>query len=41
MEDRNLKTRPENLFSTIVRDIHFWIPLGVLIAGFLLLHQLH
>jgi hypothetical protein len=41
MNDRNLRIRPDSLFSTIMGDIHFWIPLVVLLAGLLLLHELH
>jgi hypothetical protein len=29
-----------NLFRAIATDIHFWIPLAVLIGGFLLLDKL-
>ena len=29
-----------NLFREIVTDIHFWIPLIVLVGGFLLLDKL-
>jgi hypothetical protein len=32
--------RPINLFRAIVTDIHFWIPLCVLIGGLLLLDKL-
>lgn len=31
---------PRNLFRAIATDIHFWIPLGVLIGGLLLLDRL-
>ena len=41
MHDKNFRTRPDSLFSTIVGDIHFWIPLIVFLAGLLLLHELH
>jgi len=41
MHEENQRTRPDSLFSTIMRDLHFWIPLTVLIAGLLLLRQLH
>jgi hypothetical protein len=41
MKDKNLMVRPGTLFNTIVYDIHFWIPLIVLLAGLLLLHTLH
>jgi hypothetical protein len=34
------KTRPDSLFSILLRDIHFWIPLLVLLAGLLFLHEL-
>jgi len=32
--------RRDSLFRTILRDIHFWIPLLVLIAGVLFLRTL-
>jgi hypothetical protein len=32
--------RPRNLFRAIVTDLHFWIPLAVLIGGFMLLDRL-
>jgi hypothetical protein len=38
---KNLRARPGSLFSTVIRDIHFWIPLLVLLAGLLFLHELH
>ena len=31
---------PRNLFRVIATDIHFWIPLGVLVAGLVLLDKL-
>jgi hypothetical protein len=31
---------PRNLFRAIVTDVHFWIPLSVLLGGFLLLNML-
>ena len=40
MNDKNLRRRPTSLFSTIMRDIHFWIPLLVLLAGLLFLREL-
>jgi len=40
MNDKNLRTRPDTLLRTIVGDIHFWIPLVVLLAGLLLLREL-
>ncbi|HET9407023.1 MAG TPA: hypothetical protein VFO39_07270 [Candidatus Sulfotelmatobacter sp.] len=41
MNGTNPRIRPGVLFRTIMRDIHFWIPLVVLLAGLLFLHQLH
>ncbi|PYI84057.1 MAG: translocated intimin receptor Tir [Verrucomicrobia bacterium] len=40
MNDKHLRIRPDSLFSTIMRDIHFWIPLLVLLAGLLFLREL-
>jgi len=37
----NKPIRTDSLFSTIMRDIHFWIPLLVLFAGLLLLREFH
>jgi hypothetical protein len=34
------KNAPRRLAS-ILTDIHFWVPVAVLIAGLLLLHSLH
>lgn len=41
MNDENLRIRPDSLHRTIMRDIHFWIPLLVLLAGLLFLRELH
>jgi hypothetical protein len=32
--------RSHNLFRAVATDVHFWIPLGVLVGGFLLLGKL-
>jgi hypothetical protein len=32
--------RPRNIFRAIVTDLHFWIPLGVLLGGLILLDKL-
>ena len=40
MKDKNLRLRPGSLFSTVMRDVHFWIPLIVLLAGLLFLREL-
>jgi hypothetical protein len=40
VNENKLRMRPHTLYGTIVRDIHFWIPLLVLIAGMLLLREL-
>jgi hypothetical protein len=40
VNDKKLRRRPDSLFSTIMHDIHFWIPLIVLLAGLLFLHEL-
>ncbi len=34
------KSAPRRLAS-ILTDIHFWVPVAVLIAGLLLLHSIH
>lgn len=34
------RTAARNLFRAIATDVHFWIPLGVLAAGLLLLDKL-
>lgn len=41
MTDKNLNIRADTLLGTIMRDIHFWIPVIVLLAGLLLLRELH
>ena len=40
MKDKNV-TFADSLFSTVMHDIHFWIPLIVLLAGLLLLREFH
>ena len=40
MTDKLSKAQPDSLFSILVRDIHFWIPLLVLLAGLVFLHEL-
>jgi hypothetical protein len=40
MNDKNLRSRPGSLFGTVIRDLHFWIPLLVLLAGLLFLREL-
>jgi hypothetical protein len=32
---------PPSRLSSILTDIHFWIPVAVLIGGLLLLHTIH
>jgi len=39
LADRTART-PRNLFRVIATDIHFWIPLTVLLGGLLLLDKL-
>jgi hypothetical protein len=34
------RVQRQPLLRTIVRDVHFWIPLGALMAGLILLHEL-
>ena len=40
VKDKYRTTATQSLFNTVIRDIHFWIPLLVLLAGLLLLHEL-
>lgn len=40
MNDSRSKIRPGSLFSAVMRDVHFWIPLIVLLAGLLFLREL-
>jgi hypothetical protein len=39
-EEQEPWVKPGKLLSTILHDIHFWIPLVVLLAGLFLLHNL-
>ncbi|HTS36295.1 MAG TPA: hypothetical protein VMH04_11515 [Candidatus Solibacter sp.] len=39
-EPEEANAAPRNLLRAIVTDIHFWIPLGVLAGGLLLLDKL-
>jgi len=41
VKNKSLKARPSSLFSTIMCDIHFWIPLLVLLTGLFVLRELH
>jgi hypothetical protein len=34
------RTAPQNVFRAIATDLHFWIPLIVLVGGLLLLDRL-
>jgi hypothetical protein len=38
--EEELNPQREPLLHAIARDVHFWIPLGVLMAGLILLHEL-
>jgi len=33
--------RPRMQFASVLTDIHFWVPLAVLIGGLLLLKTIH
>jgi len=39
MNEKNMK-QPGSLFSTVMRDLHFWIPLIVLLAGLIFLREI-
>jgi hypothetical protein len=40
LRDEESPATRQPLLSVIVRDVHFWIPLVVLMAGLFLLHEL-
>ena len=40
MDQQNQNTVSRGLLRVIATDIHFWIPLAVLVAGLLLLNKL-
>jgi len=40
-KDDDARTRAELSFRMIASDIHFWIPLLVLLAGLFVLHTLY
>ena len=35
------RDRPRNWLSSVLTDVHFWVPLAVLIGGLLLLESIH
>ena len=39
-DENEFSAERQPLLRAIVRDVHFWIPLGVLMAGLILLHEL-
>jgi hypothetical protein len=40
VNDKDPRERPSSLLRTVARDLHFWIPLLVLLAGLLFLREL-
>jgi hypothetical protein len=32
---------PRNWLTSVLTDVHFWVPVGVLIGGLLLLQSIH
>jgi hypothetical protein len=40
MTEKYLRVRRDILLRTIMSDVHFWIPLVVLLAGLLFLREL-
>ena len=41
MSEHHAGTHGQNRFRPILRDVHFWVPMAVLLAGLLVLHWLH
>lgn len=37
MSDNRRENRSESWLSLVLRDVHFWVPVAVLIAGLLVL----
>jgi hypothetical protein len=35
------RDQPRNLFTRVITDVHFWVPVTVLIGGLLLLQAIH
>jgi hypothetical protein len=35
------QARPRNWLSSVLTDVHFWVPVAVLIGGLLLLQSIH
>jgi len=40
LHEEKLDPQRQPLLTAILHDVHFWIPLVVLMAGLLLLHEL-
>lgn len=38
MADENLKERSASVWTQILTDMHFWVPVVVLLAGLAVLH---
>lgn len=38
MDDGGITTEPRGLVHLVLRDVHFWIPVIVLIGGLAVLH---
>lgn len=41
MQSTDNRELPRNWLSSVLTDVHFWVPLAVLIGGLLLLESIH
>jgi hypothetical protein len=41
MPTRDNREEPRNWLSRVLTDVHFWVPVAVLIGGLLLLQSIH
>jgi len=41
MRPANNREEPRNWLSRVLTDLHFWIPVAVLIGGLVLLESIH
>jgi hypothetical protein len=41
LESRSMEQQARGRLASILTDIHFWVPVAVLLGGLLLLHAIH
>jgi hypothetical protein len=41
MQPTDNRDQPRNRWASVVTDVHFWVPVAVLIGGLILLNSIH